>query len=468
MNSTRYVLTILFVALSGFVMLSDFSAFSVAIPSLAHQPGITPEALSLIGPVSSVMFASFLIFGGRLIDLYGPVRTCAAGMLLYLIGAVLAASAQGAIMLFAARALQGFSFALLGPAGFSIINSGLPEGPIRDRGLGIYAGAQGAAMIAGSVLGGTITTYFGWRVIFLMNLPWVVLTLALAWILLRREPERTQAGSMDLVGSLLIAASTALLIWSLTMAGQIGWHSVQVPLTLGLAILGYVIFVVYERSLEHPLVPPAIFRNKRMIANMLATIGIMIAAAAMFILPNMYMQQVMGYSAAKSGFGMLPQALTNITTGGILAYAIGRFSFRQNMTIASVVYVTGLSLFLILPILLPHAGYALVVGVPLVLSSFGGPFGAFAILANCTARSPASQRGIVTSVVMSSQQIGLALGVALVLTIAASGDALGAAPVTTLRYGYLACLGAALLGALCGMGAGKGTHASEQPASVAL
>jgi hypothetical protein len=202
-----------------------------------------------------------------------------------------------------------------------------------------------------------------------------------------------------------------------------------------------------------------------MIANTLATIGIMVAAAAMFFLPNLYMQRVMGFSAAQSGVGMLPQALTNITTGGVLAYAVGRYSFRQNLVMANAAYLTGLSLFVLMPLLLPHAGYALIIGLPLVLSSFGGPFGAFAIIANSTANSPSHQQGIVTSVVMSSQQVGLALGVALALTIESTGEALGAGAAASTRYAYLACLIAAVLGALCGLSGGRGA-AQERRANA--
>jgi len=448
---SQHTLTILIVALSGFIMLSDFSGLSVALPSIALQEHLSPTTLSLIGSMSTLMFASFLIVGGRLIDLYGPVRTCMSGAMLYLIGAVMAVSASGASALIVARALQGLGFALLGPAGFAKLNMGLPAGPVRDRGLGIYAASQGTAMIVGSVLGGALTTYFGWRVVFLMNIPIVFVVFAVAAVLLRRDPERMRSGSLDIVGAVLIAGSTALLIWSLTKVGQVGWRSFEVQATLIGALLGCLGFVFYERSLAEPLVPIGLFRERRVVANTLATVGIMVAASAMFILPNLYMQRVMGFSAAESGFGMLPQALTNITTGGVLAYAVGRFSFRQNLLTANVAYVCGLSLFLLVPLLLPHAGYALLIGLPLVLSSFGGPFGAFAIIADSTANSPPDQQGLITSVIMSSQQVGLALGVALVLTIASSGDTLGAGAATSLRYAYLACVIAALLGAVSGL-----------------
>jgi hypothetical protein len=187
----------------------------------------------------------------------------------------------------------------------------------------------------------------------------------------------------------------------------------------------------------------------------------------MFFLPNLYMQRVMGFSAAQSGVGMLPQALTTITTGGVLAYAVGRYSFRQNLVMANIAYLTGLSLFVVMPLLLPGAGYALIIGVPLVLSAFGGPFGAFAIIADSTANSPSHQQGIVTSVVMSTQQVGLAVGVALALTIESTGEALGAGAAASVRYAYLSCLIAALLGAVCGLSGGRsaaGERRADAPA----
>ncbi len=449
---SQHLLVVAFASLSGFVMLGDFSALSVALPSIARQLDITATALSMIGAVSTLMFASFLILGGRLTDLYGSMRVCAAGLLLYLIGILMAASATGAATLIVARALGGMSFALIGPASFSMIGNYLPAGPVRDRAVGIYVASQGAAMIVGSTLGGALTTYFGWRVVFLMNVPTALVTLALGWILVRREPARNLTGSIDIVGAVLMAAGTAMLVWSLTKIGQGGWRSLQVLATLAGGLMCYALFFLYERSIAEPLVPIALFRDRRLIAINLTTLCIMMAAAAMFILPNVYMQRVMGFSAAQSGLGMLPQALVNITTGGALAYAMGRFSFGLNLFVANLIYLAGLGLFLLLPPLLPHGGYLMLVGVPLVLSSFGGPFVAFALMSNATANAAAGQQGIVTSVVMTSQQIGLALGVAMVLTIAGSGDALGLDVERSVRYAYFACFGAALLAALFAFG----------------
>jgi MFS family permease len=449
---SQHLLVVAFASLSGFVMLGDFSALSVALPSIARQLDITATALSMIGAVSTLMFASFLILGGRLTDLYGSMRVCAAGLLLYLIGILMAASATGAAALILARALGGMSFALIGPASFSMIGNYLPAGAVRDRAVGIYVASQGAAMIVGSTLGGALTTYFGWRVVFLMNVPTALVTLALGWILMRREPARTRTGSIDIVGAVLMAAGTAMLVWSLTKIGQGGWRSLQVLATLAGGLTCYALFFLYERSIAEPLVPIALFRDRRLIAINLTTLCIMMAAAAMFILPNVYMQRVMGFSAAQSGLGMLPQALVNITTGGALAYAMGRFSFGLNLFVANLIYLAGLGLFLLLPLLLPHGGYLMLVGVPLVLSSFGGPFVAFALMSNATANAAAGQQGIVTSVVMTSQQIGLALGVAMVLTIAGSGDALGLDVDRSVRYAYFACFGAALLAGLFAFG----------------
>jgi MFS family permease len=449
---SQHLLVIAFASLSGFVMLGDFSALSVALPSIARQAGITPTALSLIGAVSTLMFASFLILGGRLTDLFGSVRICAAGLLMYLVGILMAASATGAATLIAARALGGMSFALLGPASFSMLGAYLPAGPVRDRAVGAYVASQGAAMIVGSTLGGALTTYFGWRVVFLMNVPTALVTLALGWVLMRHEPPRTRTGSIDIAGAVMMAAGTAILVWSLTKVGQGAWRSLEVPATLAGGLACYLFFCLYERSIAEPLVPRTLFRDRRLIATSLTSMCIMMAAAAMFILPNVYMQRVMGFSAAQSGLGMLPQALVNITTGGALAYAIGRFSFGLNLFVANATYLTGLGLFLMLPPLLPHGGYLILVCVPLVLSSFGGPFVAFALMSNSTAKAAPGQQGIVTSVVMTSQQLGLALGVAMVLTIAGSGDALGLSVDRSVRYAYLACFGAALLAALFAFG----------------
>jgi len=446
MSAPSYKLTITFISLAGFVQLSDFSLISVALPSIAQNLTLDPSQLSLIVASSTVIFAAFLILGGRLIDLYGQVQCSLAGLFLYMCGAAVAATALGAPALIGARALQGLGFALLYPASFSMLNTALPEGAIRNRGYGIYTSVLGVSLIVGSALGGAATTFFGWRVALLLNGPTALVAIGLAWKLLGHAARPSTRGALDFAGAGLVAVGTALLIWALSAIGRAGGLSAPGMGALGAGIAAFAIFILVERRVTSPLISPSVFRSPNVVGNSLASLFSMAAAAAMFLLPNMYMQRVLGYSAAQSGIGMLPMSLANIATGAFFSFAIGRFSIRYNAVLGFIIFLAGLLLFAILPLFVADNEYVLIVLLPLVVSSFGGTFCGMVLLAGTTMNLPLGQQGVTTSVLMTAQQIGLALGTSLVLTVVASGEAGGAAVDVSLRAAYLVAVASVVLG----------------------
>jgi len=188
----------------------------------------------------------------------------------------------------------------------------------------------------------------------------------------------------------------------------------------------------------------------------------MAAAAAVFILPNLYMQKVLGFSAAKSGLGMLPQAFTATGMGAVFGYAFGRLSSLQNVLLGVVPFLVGLLLFALLPLIAPDGGYALLILLPLVLAAFGGPYSAMSFMANSTKVVSTQQQGIATSVLMTSQQIGLSLGVSLVLTIATSSEGPAVSTDRSLRYAYLAAFAVAVLGACFAFARRQGSSAADR------
>lgn len=448
-RTPNYGSIIAFVSMSFLILSGDFSLISVALPSIERDLAVNPATMSLIVATNTLTYAGFMILGGRLADRYGQQRCCLAGLALFAVGAVLTALAPAVPLLLAGRALQGLGAAILSPASFSLLNTALPDGPVRRRGYGVFASTQAAALIVGYVIGGGVTTHFGWRVAFLVNLPIIATAMALAARSVPRTPLDPRQGRPDLVGAVLVTSGTSLLVWSVSRMGAVGWHSMEATGAFGAAISIFVAFFLLEARLASPLVPLALFRSRNLISNNLATMCCMAGAAGVFLLPNLYMQRVLGYSAADSGLGMLPQAVGGIVMGRFLVFALGRFPLRLNILGGLGALAGGLILFAALSAVLPEPGYLGNILVPLLLCAFTALFSAMLLMAGGTRTVPLHQQGIASALAMTAQQMGLALGITTILTVTGQTEAAGASVVASLRYGFEAAAGIIVLGALC-------------------
>ena len=444
----RYNMIIAFVGLTFLVVTSDFSLVSVALPSIGRDLAVGPALLSLVVATSTLVYAGFLILGGRLADIYGQGRCCIAGLLLYSVGAVLVALSSDIPLLIGARALQGLGCAVLSPGSFSMLNTALPEGPIRHRGYGVFATVNGAALIVGSVVGGLVTTALGWRFAFLLNVPFAAVAIFIGLRFVPMVRPAVMARRLDLIGAGLVTIGTAALVWGLSAAGRGGTAGLEGLGAIAGGIAVFAIFFVVEGKVGDPLVPPMIFRSRTIVSSTCAMICALAASAGMFMLPNMYMQRVLDFSAATSGLGMLPQALAAMIVGRFITMALARFPVRQNVLMGFAGFGCGLLLFAVLAAVFPGAGYAVNILPPLVVCGFSGLFTVMMLMGAGTLGLSHELQGLASAVAMTGQQIGLALGISLLIGVTGWGEANGIPVATTLAYAFLAASAIAGLGLL--------------------
>jgi MFS family permease len=270
---------------------------------------VISELISWIISTSSLAFAGFLVLGSRASDTFGRRRFCVIGLVLFGTGLLLFASAVNVWMLVVARALAGLGGAFFILARFSLMNVLLPEAPVRHRAFSVYNTGSAVALILGFGGSGMITTPFGWRFVFLENFLLVVITILLALQFIP-EDEKTNSGQrIDVGGAILIAAAAVL---ALSTMGKYGWLLLQGLGLFGGAVLVAGVFLRLENRLQNPLVPPSTYRYENFLGVTLARACNMAMTACSLVLLNLFMQRVLNFTAAMSGFGMLPFAVRTI------------------------------------------------------------------------------------------------------------------------------------------------------------
>jgi EmrB/QacA subfamily drug resistance transporter len=399
--------------LAQFMVILDITVVNVALPAIGADLSLDRAALTWVVAAYTLCFGGLLLLGGRLADLLGRRRVFLAGLVTFTLASLGAGLAGDGAVLVAARALQGVGAALLSPAALSIVTT-MFHGRERYRALGVWGALGGTGAAVGVLLGGVLAACPGWRWVFFVNLP-VGLLVAVAVPATVAASPRPAATGVDLPGALTATAAVGLLIYGLVQAGDTGWGTAGtvVPLALGLLLLG--VFVRLERTVAAPLVDLRLLAKRPVAAGF----GVMLAASGLlvsgFFLSSLLLQHAMGRSALATGLVFLPVAVATIVGAQAAAHLIGRLGGRP-------VAAAGFTL--------AALGMALLAGVPaggdpatdvlpgFVLAAAG--LGAAFVTATTTAMAQVDPRrsGLVSGVVNTAHELGAALGVALVSTIA--------------------------------------------------
>jgi EmrB/QacA subfamily drug resistance transporter len=393
----------------------DVSIVNVALPSIQLDLGFTTEDLQWVVSGYALTFGGFLLLGGRVGDLLGRRTLFMVGLGLFLVTSLLAGLSTSSEMLIVARLLQGAAGAILSPSVFSIVTVTFAEGAERNKALGILGGIAGSGAAIGVLLGGVLTEYVGWQWIFFVNIPIAAVTLALVPRYVRESRAEGLRRHFDSFGAVTVTASLVLLVFGLTQANRVGWGSAQ---TIGVFVASAVlmaIFLVNETRSQSPLVPLGIFRRRTLTGANLVGLGLGTMIFGMFFLLSLYMQQVLGYSALKTGFGYLAVALTVVVAAAISQAFVTRLGVKPVLVIGMALLGAGLVYFTQVSAggsyfgdLLP--GF-LVIGV-----GMGFSFVPISIAALAGVQGP--EAGLASGLINTSQQIGGALGLALLTTVA--------------------------------------------------
>ncbi len=397
----------------------DYSIVFVALPEIRTGLGFSAQTLQWVVSAYAVAFGGFLLLGGRAADLFGRRRMFTFGLFLYAVSSLAGALAGDPTTLIIARAVQGIGGAFLAPATLSLVTTTFAEGPERNRALAIWGGAGGSGMILGSLLGGVLTGAFGWASIFFANVPLAGGAMLLAFAIIPKDAERGASGrKFDLPGALTATVGSTLLVFTLVQAPVSGWTSPTILITAAVAVATLAAFLTIEGRGRDPLLPLRLFRNRNLSTGTVVTFVFMGTFGALPYFFTVYFQSVHGYSATRSGIAFLLPCvgvLIGNLSGGKLAT---RFGVRATLIGALLMGVVGTVAFTFS--VSPSGSYLQLVPGVLILSLGQGTVFT-AMYAAATTGVAAEDQGIASGVAATGQQVGAAVGLAVLVAIANSG-----------------------------------------------
>jgi EmrB/QacA subfamily drug resistance transporter len=432
-----------------FMVVLDIAIVNVALPSIKVDLGFSQENLQWVISAYALVFGGFLLLGGRAADLLGRRRIFLLGVVVFTVASFLAGLAWSEASLIGARAFQGLGAAIITPAALSILSVTFVEGRERNIALGVWGAVGGFGAAAGVLLGGILTDALSWEWIFFVNVPVGALAFVLAPFLLH-ESRDARVSSYDVPGAILVTGGLSLLVYAITQAGTDGWLAGRTIATFTISIAMLAAFVGWELRHPDPLMRFGILKIRTVTGANVAGFILGTATFSMFLMLTLYMQQVLGYSPMKTGVAYLAVAGTAILWSGVAAQLVTRLGVKPVLTVGMVALTAGLVSFTQVSV---GGSYVtdLLPGFLLVGLGLGFSFVPISIAA--LAGIQPAEAGLASGLLNTSQQIGGALGIAALSTIATtrSADAVaaGTAVPVALVDGFTAAflVGVAIAGA---------------------
>jgi EmrB/QacA subfamily drug resistance transporter len=414
--ASRWTALILLCA-AQFVVVLDASIVNVALPSIGSGLHFSEANLPWVVNAYVIAFGGFLLLGGRAADLLGRRRVFMAGLLVVAVASLLAGFSANQGQLIAARAAQGLGAAIISPSALSIVTTLFRDGAERNKALGAWGAVAGSAGAAGVLLGGILTEGLGWEWVLWVNVPVALIALALTPGLIPESRSESATRHYDAAGAVSVTAGLSLLAYALLDANSSGWGSTKIVglLALSVALIGA--FVAIELRSTAPLVPFRIFRLRTLTgANV---VGLLLGASlfSMFFFISLYMQQVLGYSPIHTGLSYLPLAVTIIVAAGLGGQLVTRFGFKSILAAGMLLIALGLVWFSQVSV---GGGFLADILGPSLLAAIGLGFGFVTSTIAAVSGVEEHEQGLASGLINTSQQIGGALGLAVLSTIATS------------------------------------------------
>jgi EmrB/QacA subfamily drug resistance transporter len=448
-------LALALLAAAQFVVILDASIVNVALPSIGADLNFSQENLSWVVNAYVLVFGGFLLLGGRMADLLGRRRLFTIGLVVFALASLAGGLAQNEAQLIIARAVQGLGAALLSPAALSLVTVLFEEGAERNKAMGVWGAVAGSGGAVGVLLGGMLTEWAGWEWVLFVNVP---VGIAAAMLAPRLLPEsRTEGRHFDFAGAFTVTAGLSLLVYTLVDANDAGWASAQ---TLGLGALAFALigaFYVIERRSKAPLMPfPGIFRIRTITGINVSAVLIAAALFSMFFFISLYMQQVLGYSALEAGLAYLPLAGGIIVAAGGSAGLVTRFGFKPVLVTGLIITAAGLLWFTQVD---AGGSYLSDLLGPMLLAAVGLGLAFVSMTVAAVSGVEAHEAGLASGLINTSQQIGGALGLAILATIAnartedavTSGSSMPSALTEGFQAAFAVGAGFAIAGAVLAM-----------------
>ena len=452
-TSDRRWLTLAIVGAAFFMTILDVAIVNVAIPSIQIDLHIKEQTVQWVITAYAITFGGFLLLGGRMADLLGRRLIFLVGLALFTVASLVCGFANSSGVLIGARAVQGLGAAIISPAALSIVTTTFREGAERNKALGIWGALGGSGAAAGVLFGGILTKYLGWEWIFWVNVPVGVLVFALAVALVPESKADLGHHRFDAAGAVTVTGGLALLVYAISKAPDVGWGSARTILLLIASVAILAVFAVIEVRSRSPLMPFRIFRLRTLAAA--NVVGFLLGAVifANFFVLTLYVQQVLGWSALKTGVTFLATAGTTVIWAGVAQALTTRFGPRPVIVTGMLVLAAALAWYTQIPVdghywpdLLPAY----------VIFALGLAFAFVPVSIAAFMQVESDEAGLASGLLNTSQQIGGAIGVAVAATtfttqatsLLKTGHSQAQAFTSGYQHAFWALLALALAGAV--------------------
>ena len=430
-------------ALTMFLVVLDSAIINVALPAIKSALGFTQSSLQWVLTAYILTFGGFLMLAGRAADLYGRRRILVAGIAGFVLFSFLTGVSTSSGMLIAMRALQGLAGALMAPTALSILLATFTGDQERNRALSVWSIVASGGAAAGVFLGGLLTQYLGWRWCFFVNVPIGIFAIFAILRVVPAHVAESRDKHLDLPGAILITGGLMSLVYALTLAPTLGWGNPWTLTWLAVAAELLAAFIFNERRAQHPLVPFSIFRIRNLSGANFMMLPMMAGALGMFFFTSLFIQNVLGFSPLKTGFAFLPVPVII----GVLSYQapkfLGRFGVKNLLVACTVLTTIGVYL---MSFVTASSNYFTNILPAFVLLGVGFGIAFVAVFVAATAGVPPEESGLASGLINTTQQIGAALGLAILAVVAgattksalAAGQPLPAATILGYQRAFLA------------------------------
>jgi EmrB/QacA subfamily drug resistance transporter len=413
----RRWIALILLCVAQFVVVLDASIVNVALPSIQRDLHFSQEDLQWVVNAYVLIFGGFMLLGGRAADLLGRRRVFMFGLVLFAFASLAGGLAGSQGVLIAARSVQGLGAAILAPAALSIITVTFAEGSERNKAFSVWGAVAGSGGAAGVLLGGILTQTLGWQWVLFVNFPIGLAAAAIAPMLLAESRHEGVERNFDLAGALTSTAGLVLLVYGVVKAVDNGWGSLSTIVLLAVAAVLLVAFVAIESRARRPLVPFRVLRIGS-IAGANVT-GVLMGASlfAMFFFISLYMQQILGFDALEAGLAYLPLAGSIVISAGVASQLVNRMGVRPVLVGGLALVVAGLVWFSQVSV---GGSYAADILGPSLLAGWGLGFAFVPVTIASQGGIGESDAGLASGLINTAQQVGGALGLAVLATVANS------------------------------------------------
>jgi EmrB/QacA subfamily drug resistance transporter len=419
-RDTNPWLVLVLICLAQFMVILDATIVNVALPSIQRDLGLSEENLQWIVNAYALVFGGFLLLGGRAGDLLGRKRLFLIGLVIFTVASLLNGLAESSGMLVGSRALQGLGAALISPAALSIISTTFAEGKERARALGVWAAIAIGGSAVGLVLGGFLTQTFSWPWIFFVNVPVGVVGFVLSLRFVPESRDAHAARGFDVAGAVTVTGGLMALVYAIVKAETDGWTATTTVGFFALSAVLIAAFVVIELRSAAPLVRLSIFRVRSLTTANIVMFLVASGMFAMFFFNTLYIQRVLGFGPLKAGLAFLPFTAGIMVSAGIASNFAPRIGVRPVATAGMLLSAGGMLLLARLPV---DGSYAADLLPAILLTSLGMGAVFMPLTLVATTGLEDKDQGLASGLFNTSQQIGGALGLAILSTVAAGRTA---------------------------------------------